>query len=154
MQSQMNQYNEYMARQKRKTTDQPHLEMFADDMEETYTSSEDDLRRPSVLGEFAGDRAIKKGVDPEVGEYQIDLNQPDSFSIAKEMEDHDEPKNRFSSVGFHLSNKDDDYGEDVPEEDELHEKNYSAFRATGMSSNLDVIHEKPDEEVTVTNSAA
>lgn len=30
---------------------------------------------------------LKKGVDPEVGPYQIDLDHPDSFNLDNEMED-------------------------------------------------------------------
>lgn len=71
---------------------QNHL-LFGEECEEEATSSDDDLKGPSVMEDFCtgGKKSsgIKKGVDPDVGEYQIDLNHPDSFSIAKEMDDHE-----------------------------------------------------------------
>lgn len=72
----------------------------------------------------------------------MDDNEPD---------DKDKKRsNRFSSVGFHLNNKDDDYGEnDMPEDDEINEEKDNQLRTTGgMSQNLGIIHENPDEEVT------
>jgi hypothetical protein len=56
--------------------------LFGDESEdETSSSGEDDLKRQSVGEHKKMVSGIKKGVDPDVGEYQIDLNQPDSFSI-------------------------------------------------------------------------
>lgn len=82
----------------------------------------------------------KKGVDPDAGAYEIDVDQPDSFSIgigqkAEEM---------FTShkMGYHLDDEAEDDLEELYGEEED-----DRFRATGGTSfNLEIIPEKEDED--------
>lgn len=70
----MKKYNDYMAMRQPSGKVQNHL-IFGEDSEEE-SSSDDDLKRPSVMEKYRGgnninefDSGIKKGIDPEVGEY-------------------------------------------------------------------------------------
>jgi hypothetical protein len=88
------------------------------------------------------------GKDPDVGDYVIDLNQPDQFELDAKA------KQRFSAhkMGYHLDDEnerehymmDDMYGEEEEAMDD------EKFRGTGglSSVHLDIIQEREDEDHT------
>ena len=90
------------------------------------------------------------GIDPDVGEYQIDLDMPDSFSMQLEEKPQKYSSKAVQGIG-------EEYDEHQEELDEIYEEDYGAeeaaeemnFRATGHSgfNNLDIIHENPDDEI-------
>ena len=152
----MSEYTKYMDEKKKQIEGKNN----ADDIEEETSSDEDDIRRHTSDNKTKS--SIKKGIDPDVGAYQIDLNHPDSFSLAEEMEKQDRQKNKFTNgmgMGYHL---DDDfgeeemmrdmYGEEEEEDNYEHEKSMeNEMRGTGglSSFNLDIIQERDSE---LTNS--
>lgn len=43
--------------------------------------------QPRINGDATEDSGLKQGVDPDVGEYQIDLDQPDSFTLGDDLDE-------------------------------------------------------------------
>lgn len=79
MQKEMKQYSEFIAKSAKKKGVQ-NIMLFENHSDDEEESSDDDLKRKSVLeGDIemkdpSKPGSIKKGVDPDVGEYQIDLH--------------------------------------------------------------------------------
>ena len=107
------------------------------------------------IEKIEAESSVKLGVDPDVGEYQINLDHPDSFNLETQLA-HDEMNEmeKDKEMGFHLKDEEideiyehEDYGYEVGEEE-------NQFRKSGFSGNydLDIIHENPDDEIEASGS--
>jgi hypothetical protein len=55
------------------------------------------------------DSGLKQGVDPDVGEYQIDLDQPDSFTLGDDLdEDHFQRYKQKLGRAYAMGDEDED----------------------------------------------
>jgi hypothetical protein len=105
-----------------------------------------------------GDEKLKRGIDPDVGEYQIDLDQPDSFTLGEDLdeENYKRYKEKFGGRGMGYDFDDEEEHEDLEDlyEDEgeygeeAEDQGFRGSGTAGMSngfSHLDIIQENEDE---------
>ena len=95
-------------------------------------------------------------VDPDVGEYQIDLDHPDSFNLETHIiEEAIENKSTQKDIKKEIDEiyKQDEYGIEMDMEMEYGEE--EEFRKSGAFSgnyDLDIIQEFPDDEIEASGS--
>jgi hypothetical protein len=83
----MQKYSDFITSSKKKDVETQNMMMFGEESEESEDKS-DDLKRKSVMEadiDHIKDHkkgAIKKGIDPDVGEYQIE----GEFTLGKDMD--------------------------------------------------------------------
>jgi hypothetical protein len=95
--------------------------------------------------------SVKLGVDPDVGEYQINLDHHDSFNLETQLEGDDmNEMEMVKPLSFHPREQEideiyehEEYGYEMGEEEEAN------FRKSGFSGNydLEIIHENADDEI-------
>ena len=156
----MTAYKDYLDKHKAKDEGfkEPRAFLEHQEMEKALPRESRFEAAATTAGDTKKESKLKRGIDPDVGEYQIDLDQPDSFTLGEDLDEehYKRYKEKFGGrgVGYNFDDEEehedfDDLYEDEGEYgEEAEERAFRGSGTAGMSngfSHLEVIPEKEDE---------